>query len=91
MPDVTLEEISAKADELQIALDAEQQQVADLLAEKDATIGTLEETIAELQAQQGSGGTPETRAAVLEKLNGLLTDLKSTVEAPAESQPDNQG
>lgn len=85
----TLEEINLKVDELQTALDAEQQQVKDLNAEKDATIATLEATVAELQAAQGDGGTPEARQAVLDKLNGLLTDLKSTV--PDESQPDNGG
>lgn len=75
----TLEEISAKADELQTALDAEQQQVADLLAQKDTTINTLNETIAELQTQLADGGTAEQRQAVLDKLNGLKTDLESTV------------
>lgn len=78
----TLEEISAKADELQTALDAEQQQVADLLAEKNATIATLNETISTLEGQVADGGTPEARQAVLDKLNGLKSDLEATVAPP---------
>lgn len=75
----TLQEISAKADELQTALDAEQAQVATLLAEKDATIATLGETIIALEASIVDGGTAEARQAVLDKLNGLKADLESTV------------
>jgi chromosome segregation ATPase len=81
----TLEEISAKADELQTALDAEQQQVATLLAEKDATIATLGETITDLQTQIADGGTAEQRQAVLDKLNALKADLESTVAPSAGS------
>lgn len=75
----TLAEIKAKLDETQIALDAEQQQVADLLAQNQATITTLNETIATLTASQADGGTPEERQAVLDALNGLKVDLESTV------------
>jgi DNA-binding MarR family transcriptional regulator len=78
----TLAEISAKADELQTALDAEQQQVATLLAEKDATIATLGETITELEAQIVDGGTTEERQALLDKLIALKDDLESTVTPP---------
>jgi uncharacterized coiled-coil protein SlyX len=75
----TIEEISAKADELQGALDAEQAQVATLLAEKDATITTLGETITELQGQIADGGTAEQRQAVVDKLVAFKADLESTV------------
>ena len=75
----TLEEISAKADELQIALDAEQQQVADLLALKEAAITSLTETVTNLEALVAEGGTAEQRQVVLDKLNGTLTDLQGTV------------
>jgi len=76
----TNKEIDAKVDELQTALDAEQQQVKDLLAEKETTITTLNETITTLQAQVADGGTPEERQATLDKLTALKTDLESTVE-----------
>lgn len=82
----TLEEIQAKVTELQTALDAEQQQVKDLLAEKEATntalqanIVTLNETIASLESQLADGGTPEARQAVLDQLNSVKADLESTV------------
>jgi len=75
----TIEELSAKADELQTALDAEQQQVKDLLAQKDATITSLNEAITDLQGQVADGGTTEQRQALLDKLNGIKTDLESTV------------
>lgn len=75
----TIAELNAKVDELAIALDNEQQQVADLNAQKDATIVTLNETIAALEAAQGDGGTVEERQAVLDKLNALKADLESTV------------
>lgn len=73
-----LKDISDKVDDLQIALDAEQQQVADLLAEKETTIATLNETIATLQASIADGGTGDERQAVLDKLLALKTDLEST-------------
>lgn len=81
----TLEEISAKADELQTALDAEQQQVQDLLAEKNATIENLNGVITELQGQIADGGTAEQRQAVLDKLNALKADLEATVPPTPES------
>lgn len=82
----TLKEIQDVADSLQTSLDEEQQQVADLLAEKDATnaalqanIVTLNETITTLQGQLADGGTTEDRQAVLDKLTALKADLESTV------------
>lgn len=76
----SLKDIQALADSLQISLDAEQDRVKELLAEKDTTIATLNETIATLQAQAADGGTPEERQAVLDKLTQLKADLESTVE-----------
>ena len=88
MPGPSVAELSAKVDELQTALDAEQQQVADLLDEKNTTIDTLNQTIVDLTAQLADGGTPEERQAVLDKLNSLKSDLEATVPPPGESQPD---
>lgn len=87
-------DLSAKVDELQVALDAEQQQVKDLLEQKDATIATLGETITALEAQVAEGGTAEERQAILDKLNALKADLEGTVadeQDSQESQPGNEG
>lgn len=75
----SLQELSDKVDSLQVALDLEQQQVADLLAEKDTTITTLGETITSLEAVVASGGTEAERQAILDKIDSLKTDLEATV------------
>lgn len=68
----TLAEISAKADALQTALDAEQQQIAD-------AITGLNQTITDLQALIVDGGTAAERQAVLDKLTAITSDLEDTV------------
>lgn len=68
----TLQELNNKVDELQSALDAEQQQIKDVVA-------TLEQTVADLQAAQSDGGTPEEREAILVKLQSAIDDLKETI------------
>lgn len=68
----TLQELSDKVDELQVALDQEQEQIA-------AAITSLNETIATLTAQLAEGGTPEERQLVIDKLNATITDLQGTV------------
>lgn len=72
----TITQLSAKVDELQEALDTEQQQVSDALA-------VLNQTVTDLQALITDGGTTEQRQAVLDKINTAITDLKGTVP-PAE-------
>lgn len=76
----TLAQIKEKLEETQVSLDAEQARVAELLAQRDATIATLNQTIADLTAAQGDGGTPEERQAVIDALTALKTDLEGTVE-----------
>lgn len=71
----TLQELSDKVDELQTALDAEQEQI-------QAAINGLNETITALQAQVAEGGTTEERQAVLDKLNAIKTDLEGTIPTP---------
>jgi hypothetical protein len=75
----TLQELKDKADELQVSLDAEQQQVADLLAQKDAAIAALDVVVADLQALVAAGGTEAERAAILDQLNVIKADLEATV------------
>lgn len=68
----TIAELSAKADELQAALDTEQQQIADAIA-------ALQTVITDLQGQLAAGGTEAERQAVLDKMNAIITDLQGTI------------
>lgn len=68
----TLPELSARVDELQIALDAEQVEIQN-------AINNLQETITLLEAQVVAGGTEAERQAVLDKLNGIVADLEATI------------
>lgn len=75
----TLAEIQALLTETQNSLDNEQQAVADLNAQKDATIATLNQTIIDLQAIIDQGGDPVALQAVFDSLTSLKADLESTV------------
>jgi cell division septum initiation protein DivIVA len=68
----TLAEISAKADQLQASLDAEQQQILDAIA-------ALEQIVLDLQGQLADGGTESERQAVLDKLDATIADLEATI------------
>jgi hypothetical protein len=74
----TLEEISMKVDELQAALDAEQEQIAILISAKDAAITGLTESIVALEAMVVEGGTAEARQAIVEKIAAIKADLEAT-------------
>lgn len=69
----TLQELSAKVDELQTALDEEQEQIK-------TAIDTLTATVDQLRADLAGGGTEAERQAVIDKIDGVITDLKGTVE-----------
>lgn len=75
----TLQELNQKVTELQDAIDIEQQQVADLLAQKETAIAALTQANADLQLLVADGGTAEERQAVLDKLNAAKADLEATV------------
>lgn len=71
---VKFDELTAKVSELEISVDTEQQQVTDLVAQKD-------KTIADLQAIIDNGNpdsTPEIQA-VLDKVQSVITDFEATV------------
>jgi ribosomal protein S9 len=81
-------DIQAKVTELQGKLDIEQQQVADLIAAKDAdntakqaVIDQLNQTVLDLQAiiDSGGGGTDAERQAILDSLTTAIADLEATV------------
>lgn len=72
----TIQELSAKVDELQTALDDEQVQI-------QAAIDALKTAAADLQTQLdaaiAAGGTDAERQAVIDKINGVITDLQATI------------
>lgn len=68
----TIAELNAKVDELQAALDLEQEQIA-------ASIATLQQAVTDLTQQLADGGTEAERQAVLDKLNSAIADLQSTI------------
>lgn len=75
----TLADLEQKVSELQTSIDTEQQQVADLLAQKEATITSLNSAITDLQVLVAAGGTETERQAVLDKLVAAKDDIESTV------------
>lgn len=79
----TIQELSAKVDQLQEALDTEQEQIAEAIA-------TLQTAVDELQALVVAGGTEAERQALSDKLDGVIADLESTIadepETPTEPE-----
>lgn len=69
----SIQELNAKVDTLQAALDAEQEQIA-------TAIQALQTTVTDLQALIADGGTTEERQAVADKLDKAIADLKATVQ-----------
>lgn len=67
-----LDELSAKVDALQVALDAEQAQIA-------AAIDGLSATIVALEAQLADGATPEAVQVIIDKVDAIKADLEGTV------------
>lgn len=75
----TLQELQDKVVELQASVDAEQQQIADLLAQNAATVAALDEQIAVLTAQLEVAPTPEQIQAVIDSLEAAKADIETTV------------
>ena len=88
-----LSDLAIQVNELQVALDAEQEQVIAAIAAKDealaalqvvvdqknAAIAALEASIADLEVLVAAGGTAEERQAVSDKLAAIKADLEATV------------
>ena len=72
----TIQELSAKVDELQAALDAEQ---VDIQAAIDALKTAAADLQTQLDAAVAAGGTDADRQAVVDKINSVITDLQSTI------------
>jgi flagellar hook-associated protein FlgK len=72
-------ELTQKVDDLQVALDAEQQQIMDAVNELSATI-------ADLQALVADGGSEAERQALADKLDSIKSDLEATIIPPTEEE-----
>ena len=68
----SIQELSAKVDELQVSLDNEQAAIAE-------AIDGLNQTIVDLQEQLAAGATPEAIQAVIDKVVAVKADLEGTV------------
>lgn len=73
----TLADLNAKIDTLQTALDEEQQQVANKIAELEAIANEL----------RASGGTDADRQAVADKIDAVAADLKATIPDDVVPEP----
>lgn len=79
----TIAELNAKLDQLQSDLDAEQQAVANKIAELEAVA----------EALRVSGGSDADRQAAADKIDAIAADLKATIpddvvpEPPAPEEP----
>lgn len=68
----TIAELTAQVDDLQVALDNEQAQIAEAIAGLNASIEELTALVAE-------GGTAEERQALADKLTAIKEDLEGTI------------
>ena len=74
-----LADLEAKIVDLQAAVDAEQQQVADLVAANVATVEGLTAANAALQALVDVAPTPEQLQAVVDSIEAVKADIQTTV------------
>ena len=70
----SIQELNDKVTELQAAVDAEQQEIANALAALQAEVQRLTDIIA-----AGQGATPEELQMVVDNINAVITDVKSTI------------
>jgi len=75
----SIEELNAAVATLKETVDAEQAQIAELLATNAAVITGLNEQIAALQTQLAGAATPEAIQAVIDGLTAIKTDVEGTV------------
>jgi peptidoglycan hydrolase CwlO-like protein len=75
---VKVDELTAKAAQLQQTLDSEQAQVAALIAKRDQAIADLTAQKAALEEQIANGATPEQLATIAAGIDAVMTSLSAT-------------
>jgi len=86
----SIKDLSLQVDDLQVALDAEQEQVRLLNEKQDAANAALQVIIDELRAEQGDGGTVEDRQALADKIAAVKADLITTAPPTGEETEEEE-
>jgi len=75
----SIKDLQDKVTELQATVDAEQAQIAELLAANAGVIVDLTTQITALQEQLANAATPEAIQGVIDGLNAIKADVEATV------------